>query len=229
MRFIKYLFLTVLIFVCLGFFIVLNLGKFLDISEEPKKSDIIVSLGGGDLDRIKKSIDLYNKDFSTKKILILTGINDNINDPRIKYIKTINTSEINIIEIFDTKNTYEEMVFIKTFLIEKNYTSAIIVSDAPHSRRINYLLNTIKVKNSSNLEFNIVSSSAKWWNKETYYKNIRAKVFASSESFKLIYSYFMYDIAEPLGLIDFFKKYITPIANELRKNYVRFTYQYLKN
>ena len=70
MRFIKYLFLTVLIFVCLGFFIVLNLGKFLDISEEPKKSDIIVSLGGGDLDRIKKTKDLYNKDFSTKKILI---------------------------------------------------------------------------------------------------------------------------------------------------------------
>lgn len=227
MRFIKYLFLTVLIFVCLGFFIILNLGKFLDISEEPKKSDIIVSLGGGDLDRIKKSIDLYNKDFSTKKILILTGINDNINDPRIKYIKTINTSEINIIEIFDTKNTYEEMVFIKTFLIEKNYTSAIIVSDAPHSRRINYLLNTIKVKNSSNLEFNIVSSSAKWWNKETYYKNIRAKVFASSELIKLLFSYVRYGVLAEIGMLDKFDETIQPIDDKFKRQMEKSLYKYL--
>ena len=229
MKFINYLFFTILLFIILGTFIILNLGNFLDISEAPKKSDVIVSLGGGDLDRVKKSLELYKKDFSTKNILILTGSSENANDPRIKYIKSNNISEINIVEAFDTKNTYEEMIFIKTFLIEKNYTSAIIVSDAPHSKRISYLLNIIKIENSSNLEFNIVSSSGLWWNKELYYKNIRAKVFASSESFKLIYSYFMYDIAEPLGLINFFKKYITPIANELRKNYVRFTYQYLKN
>lgn len=227
MKFIKYLFFTILIFIILGTFIILNLGNFLDISEAPKKSDIIVSLGGGDLDRVKKSLELYNKNFSTKNILILTGNNENINDPRIKYIKSNNTSEINIIEIFDTKNTYEEMIFIKTFLIEKNYTSAIIVSDAPHSKRIKYLLDTIKTKNSSNLEFNIVSSSGQWWNKELYYKNIRARIFATLESIKLLFSYFRYGLIEKIGMSDVVDELIPSADNELKKQTEKYLYKYL--
>lgn len=214
MRFIKYLFLTILILIILGAFTILNLGNFLDVSETPRKSDIIVSLGGGDLDRIKKSLELYNKDFSKKNILILTGSHKNINDPRIKYIKTNNTSEINIIEISNTKNTYEEMVFIKTFLIEKKYTSAIIVSDAPHSKRISYLLDKVKIKNSSNLEFNIVSSSTEWWNKELYYKNIRARIFAISEVIKILFSYIRYEFLEKIGFDNNTLNEIIPSSNE---------------
>jgi uncharacterized SAM-binding protein YcdF (DUF218 family) len=227
MKFIKYLFLTILIFIILGTFIILNLGNFLDISEAPKKSDVIVSLGGGDLDRVKKSLELYKKDFSTKNILILTGNNENINDPRIKYIKTNNTSKINIIETFDTKNTYEEMIFIKKFLIEKNYTSAIIVSDAPHSKRISYLLNTIKIENSSNLEFNIVSSSGQWWNKELYYKNIRARIFAALEGLKLLSSYFRYGIIEKIGMTDIVDELLPPVDQEFKKQTEKYLYKYL--
>lgn len=227
MRFIKYLFLTVLIFIVLGVFIIINLGNFLDISEEPKKSDIIVCLGGGDLDRIKKSLELYNNGFSTKNILILTGNNKNSSDLRIKYIKTNNTSEINILETFNTKNTYEEIIFIKTFLIEKNYTSAIIVSDAPHSKRISYLLNTIKIENSSNLEFNIVSSSGQWWNKELYYKNIRARIFAIQEVIKLLSSYVMYGIIEKIGMTNIVNKIIPPADEKFKHQVEKYLYKHL--
>ena len=105
--------------------------------------------------------------------------------------------------------------------------SAIIVSDAPHSRRINYLLNTIKVKNSSNLEFNIVSSSAKWWNKETYYKNIRAKVFASSELIKLLFSYVRYGVLAEIGMLDKFDKTIQPIDDKFKRQMEKSLYKYL--
>jgi uncharacterized SAM-binding protein YcdF (DUF218 family) len=227
MKFIKYLFFTILIFIILGTFIILNLGNFLDISEAPKKSDVIVSLGGGDLDRVKKSLELYKKDFSTKNILILTGSNENINDPRIKYIKSNDISEINIVETFDTKNTYEEMIFIKNFLIEKNYTSAIIVSDAPHSKRISYLLNTIKIENSSNLEFNIVSSSGQWWNKELYYKNIRARIFAILEGIKLLSSYLRYGFIEKIGMTDRVDGLVPPADQEFKKQTEKYLYKYL--
>lgn len=212
----------------LATFIILNLGNFLDISETPRKSDLIVSLGGGDLDRVKKSLELYNRNFSTKNILILTGSNEKINDPRIKYIKTNNTSKINIIETFDTKNTYEEVLFIKTFLIQKNYTSAIIVSDAPHSRRINYLLNTIKIKNSTNLEFNIVSSSGEWWNKESYYKNIRARIFAISEGIKLSFSYIRYGIVEKIGMTDTLNEIMPPSDEQFKSEMNKYLYKYFK-
>lgn len=227
MRLIKYLFLAILMFVLLAIFVILNLGNLLDVSEAPKKSDVIVSLGGGDLNRIKKSLELYEKDFSKKDILILTGNHKNINNPRTKYIETNNSSKINIIETFDTKNTYEEMVFIKTFLMENNYTSALIVSDAPHSKRITYLLNTIKIENSTNLEFNIVSSSDKWWNKEFYYKNARARIFAITEAIKLIFSYFRYGIIEKIGMAEVIDELIPPVDDKFKMQTEKNLYKYL--
>ena len=114
-------------------------------------------------------------------------------------------------------------------MIENQCTSAIIVSDPPHTKRIKYLLSKIHKSNDEHLNFILVKSEVSWWDKETYYENKKAQMFALSESFKLIYSYFMYEIAEPLGLINFFNKYITPEATELRKSYDKFTYKYLKN
>lgn len=236
MKFIKYLFFTILIFIILGTFIILNLGNFLDISEAPKKSDVIVSLGGGDLDRVKKSLELYAKDYSLKRIIILTGDeqstkdkDNNVDDKRIKYLKENKIDVNNIIHEKSVKNTIEEINYIKEYLIKNQYTSAIIVSDPPHTKRIRYLLNKIHKSNDKHLNFILVKSDVTWWNKENYYTNKRAQIFALSENFKLIYSYFIYGIIEPLGLINFFNKYILPQANELKKNYNKFTYQYLEN
>ncbi len=53
-------------------------------------------------------------------------------------------------------------------------------------------------------------------------------MFALSESFKLIYSYFIYEIAEPLGFVNLIKKKIISKANEIRKKLDSFTYKYLK-
>ena len=236
MKFIKYLFLTILIFVVLATFIILNLGNFLDISEAPKKSDIIVSLGGGDLDRVKKSLELYQNGYSIKKIIILTGderstkdISENLDDKRIKYLKENHLNTDNIIYKNSVKNTIEELNYLKEFMIENKYTSAIIISDAPHTKRIEYLLSNINKLNDQNLNFTIVKSDVKWWSKKYYYKNKEAQIFAVLEGLKLIYLYFIYEIAEPLGIMNFFDKILAPKANEINKDLDIFTYRYLRN
>lgn len=80
MKILKVFFFSLAIFSLIIIFLIINLGNFLDISEEPIKSDVIVSLGGGNLDRTKKAFELYEKDFSLKKIIILTGDERTIKD-----------------------------------------------------------------------------------------------------------------------------------------------------
>jgi hypothetical protein len=236
MKILKVFFFSLAIFSLIIIFLIINLGNFLDISEEPIKSDVIVSLGGGNLDRTKKAFELYEKDFSLKKIIILTGdertIKDkdnNLDDKRIKYLKENHIDTNNIIHKRTVKNTIEEINYIKEYMIENKYTSAIIVSDPPHTKRISYLLNKIHKLNDEYLSFFLVKSDVPWWNKEIYYKNKKAQMFALSEYFKLMYSYFIYEISEPLGFISFLDENITPNANEIRKNLDSFTYNYLKN
>ena len=58
-KFLRKILYLLLFFVFCYIFIFLNLGKFLNVTGEPVNSDVIVSLGGGDLERIKKAIELY--------------------------------------------------------------------------------------------------------------------------------------------------------------------------
>jgi uncharacterized SAM-binding protein YcdF (DUF218 family) len=236
MKILKVFFSSLVLLTVFIVYIFFNLGNILDISEEPKKSDLIISLGGGDLNRIKKSFELYQSGYSIKKIIILTGDerspkdkDKNSDDKRIKYLKENHLNTDNIIHEETVKNTIEEIHYIKEYMIKKQYISAIIVSDPPHTKRIRYLLNKIHKSNDDNLSFTLVKSDVLWWNKEIYYKNKKAQMFALSEYFKLIYSYFIYEIAEPLGFVTLLNEKVTPKANEIRKEFDSFTYKYLKN
>ena len=66
-----FLFLFLVIFF-IGLAIV-NLGKFLDITEKPSSSDIIVCLSGSAGYRIKKALSLYQKGYSRSHKIIFIG------------------------------------------------------------------------------------------------------------------------------------------------------------
>lgn len=68
----KVLFLLVAFFYSLSVY----LPKFLDVTGEPVKSDLIVSLGGVNGGRIKKTLELYNQGYSKSGFILLTGIDD---------------------------------------------------------------------------------------------------------------------------------------------------------
>jgi len=205
MRLLKYFSISIFLFTIVTIIFFFNLGIILDVSQNPTKSDIIVCLGGGDDSRIKKSLELYEKKYSKNNTFIITGnksYKKGEKDKRIEYIEKNSVKKINIIQINNTKNTREEIIFIKKFLIERNYKSAIIVSDAPHTRRIQSLISIINIENDESLQFNLVASNTNWWHKNTYYTNKRAKSFANTEIIKLGYSYIAYNILEPIGLLE---------------------------
>lgn len=175
-----FLFLITITFIYLFF----NLGNILDVTQKPSKSDVIVCLGrDGNNYRIKKAIELYNKNYSLKNLLILTGDErsiirkkKNLDDKRIEYIKSNNLKDINIYHRKNIKSTKDEIFFLKNYLLQKKYSTAIIVSDTPHSKRIKVLINLLKVENDNKLNFKIIGTDIKWWKSEEYYTNKKTSV-----------------------------------------------------
>jgi uncharacterized SAM-binding protein YcdF (DUF218 family) len=175
-------FLPLFVLLSLGF---LNLGKWLDVTQKPVKSDLVVCLGGGTLDRVKKSIELFEKGYANKFLLLGESW---YNQPYIK--KNYPNLVVKVDE--SSKNTKEEITFLIDYMKTHKYKSAIIVTDPPHSRRVKSLISLVHILGDENITFSIVASDVKWWNAENYYKNQRAKKFVWYESLKTIASYFLY-------------------------------------
>ena len=216
MRKISYLSLFFIIILSIVF---VNLGKFFDITEMPKKMDIIVCLGGGGSERIKKSLELYLSGYSKSGKIVLTGIGlkqEEKKDYRTLYLVKNGVSMENIIFFKGTSNTMKEISVLKNYLLDNNMEGAILVTDPPHSRRIIFLANAIAKYKHDGLSCFVVGSDVAWWNKKDYYKHNKAIRFVMSEMLKLPYNYIAYGILKPLGLYDIVKEEIGDILRYLK-------------
>ncbi len=200
------LFVTILLSGVL-IFLFINLGELLDITEEPKKTDVIVYLGGGGPERIKKALELYILGYSKTEKMIFTGsytfyINKK---KKIGMYKKVYFSEHgipkhNLVHAKKTRNTMEEVLFVKNYMLQHNLKSVIFVSDPPHSRRIIFLAQSIADYNEAGLSCSVVGSDVSWWDKKYYYRQSEAVVFAVSELIKLPYNYLVYVVLKKLPL-----------------------------
>ena len=74
MKFFKNILVIVSILIVSSLYIFFNLGNFLDATSNPKETDLIICLGGGNYEnRGKKSLELYEKDFVKTNTIIFTG------------------------------------------------------------------------------------------------------------------------------------------------------------
>lgn len=195
-----------IIFLLITFFVIIlgikNLGYFFDITTEAKSTDVIVSLGGDNGNRIKKTLELYEKNLSASHKIIITGV-DNFDptmkihelDWRANYLIQKGVKTTDIVFNSEARNTFEEMKFIKQYLNEHNMTKVMIVTDPPHSRRIVFFANTVLKYPKSHLELQIVGSENYWWDAKNYYTNPEAIIFVINESVKYTY----YNIQYLLG------------------------------
>jgi uncharacterized SAM-binding protein YcdF (DUF218 family) len=183
-----------------SFFLFLNMGKILDITIPPSKTDLIVCLGGGNhLKRTEKAIELYEKNYLQKDSIIFTGVkslNQNI-------YKSIDR-KTNIIIVDSVKNTMEEVLYIKDYIRKNHLSSVIFITEAPHSRRIKIFWD-IFGDDLTDVKFSVVASELKTWDSQSYYKNDFAKEYAYSEVVKLIYNLFVYGILDNIGLKEVFE------------------------
>lgn len=212
-----YSLVSIILFGIYGFF---NFGNYLDISNKPVKSDLIVCLGGTkDLSRIKKSVALFKYGYSKTNIVLVTGgtnytKKDHNADKRIAYLNELDN---NITAIYNpyTENTAEEILYIKKYMKENKYKTVTIVSDPPYTRRINMLADIFSLNEIGDV--NIVSSEPTWWTKERYYLNKYSRSMALSEFVKIPYNYLLYGVLDKFG-------YLPAIQNFEKKFEIRKTF-----
>ena len=191
MKFFKNILVIVSILIVSSLYIFFNLGNFLDATSNPKETDLIICLGGGNYEnRGKKSLELYEKDFVKTNTIIFTG-----------YTNIKDFKGANIVVNRNLQNTYEEVIFVKNYMKENGLKSATFVSEAPHSKRI--LLFT-KLFGMGDFEFNVVGSDYEW-DAKYYYKYPHMTAFVFTEITKIFYNLFLYGLLDTLGLKESFQ------------------------
>ena len=158
------------------------MGKWVDVTEKPVKSDIVVCLGGGTIDLVKKSIELFEEGYADKQVFLLLG-ESWYNQPYIKQ----NYPAMHILIDESPKNTKEEVLFIKKYLKKHGYRSALIVTDPPHSRRVSLLTSLLSVEGDENMIYYMIGSDVQWWDAGQYYMNEHARNSVMHESIKILY------------------------------------------
>jgi uncharacterized SAM-binding protein YcdF (DUF218 family) len=197
----KKIFLVIL-FLSLFSYSYLNLGKWLDITNNPVESDIIVCLGGGDYHRIDKAISLYRAGYSIKHLIVLTGDDVTPERKRAGYkdfrVRMLDKkyAAIPYVHFPGLSSTREEALFIKHYMHARGYRSALIVTDPPHSRRVKILLSILDRDLNSEMKFLIVGSGVRWWDGEHYYRNGTARYHAMIELMKIPYNLYKIYINE---------------------------------
>jgi hypothetical protein len=213
--------ILILFFLILSILLIKNLGYFFDITKEAIKSDIILCLGGDTKHRIKRALELYNNGYSSKNIIVITDKYNTMVNKKAAYLKTKGLKENNIITNSSTLNTYDELKFIKKYMIENNYKNLIILSAEPHSRRIEILINNFIKFSKDKITYNLVGENSDWWDIDNYYKNKKAILFIMKESLKIIYNYIYYKL-------DTFFKFHHETTNNLIK-YKTSIFKYLNS
>ncbi len=177
-----------------------NLGRFLDVTEKPVKLDLIVCLGGGGMERIKTSVDLFLQGYSKSDRLLLTGNEVSTlgkkrgkKDFRIEYIYKYG-EEIKFDYIPSPNSTREEIKVIKMYMKKHALNSALIVTDPTHSRRVSLLTSLVSVKGDEKMIFLEIDSGVEWWDREHYYMNKTARRLAMREIVKIPYNFFAYTV-----------------------------------
>ena len=208
----KFLLLIFTIFI----YLYLNLGKYLDVTKKPIKTELIVVLGGSyHHKRVEKTIDLYQNGFLKGNHIILTGIKKLPKD-----LKKILQNNIQILINSETKNTMEEILYIKDFIQKKDISSVIFITTSAHSRRVKIFWENYG-ENLTSVKFNIVASELKFWNTDSYYNNVFSREYAFRELIKIGYNFFIYGILQKVGLKDSFESYFQEELIENKKNFYK--------
>ena len=187
------------IFFILTILLFINLGNFLDLTTEPKRSDVIVILGGGKDARIKKGLELYKENLSISNQILFTGKNlcDSVL-PRFYFSEFLENNGLNrnnIINIKNISNTAEELTEIKKYLKQNNFKSVLFVTHPTHTLRIKLLANILEDYEKEDIRINFVSADhTKVWSSKYYFLELESIKLVFSEYLKIVYNLIKYTI-----------------------------------
>lgn len=164
LRLISLVCMTCILLVILCPFVLTAIYYFLDISQSPVKSDVIIVLGGGGGRRANYATELYNTGYS--QTIILSGYEGYMNLD-IKILEEYGIPSSNIIINDKATNTYDEAQQVIAIMEERGVKSGLIVTDKFHTRRA--LATYQHVAYNQSIEFKVVSPDdslidpLNWW------------------------------------------------------------------
>ena len=176
----------------------LNLGHWLSApANEPVKADLIVTLGGGSGERDQMAADLYKAGYAKK--ILLTGLGGIVDSGQSFYQSS---SSLFLIKqgvpaealLFDglSVNTHQEALNLAALLTAHHWHSALVVSDPPHLRRINFCLQPVFKK--AGLSYRLISSTVPTWQADRWWQEERWRQFCLNEVVKLFFYAVVYGV-----------------------------------
>jgi uncharacterized SAM-binding protein YcdF (DUF218 family) len=173
----------VLLFVgCLIFFITFiftSAGNYLAIDEKPKKSDVIIVLSGGGIDRLEKGVVLYEKGFSDR-LMISNSNEDKLYETALK----MGVPSKSIILENHARSTTENAAFTINLMGKHKFRSAIVVSSNYHMRRVKN--NYEKVNKKEWFTFIYCSSNYNSYNPKRWWKRKDNLTITMKEYVKIV-------------------------------------------
>jgi len=186
--------LLLLVFLVMGAYVLLRAaGAYLIYADELALADVIVVLSGGTESRMNEALDLYKEDYSD--VFVLTETGEQIEG--IEQIEYLNSFDMRIqlmnngvpagniiITDLSVNTTVDEAVAVRDMMLNRQYQSAIVVTDPYHTRRTAIIFNQIFADTGIEIIIRPVRSS--WFNSRTWFTSGEGWQFTITEYLKLI-------------------------------------------
>lgn len=183
--------LVLLVVLIAGAYVLLRgAGAYLIYADDLEPADVIVVLSGGTDSRMNEALSLYKEDYG--KIIALTETGEqtegfeylNSFDMRIQLMNNgVPSGNIMITEL-TVNNTVDEAVAIRDLMQNRQYRSAIVVTDPYHTRRSKLIFNQVFDGTDITIRVHPVRSS--WYNSRTWFTSVKGWQFTLLEYAKLI-------------------------------------------
>ena len=165
-------------------------GAYLIYADELQPADVIVVLSGGTDSRMNEALRLYKEDYA--KIIVLTETGEqtegyeylNSFDMRIQLINNGVPSGNIMITDLTVNTTVDEAVAIRDLMQNRQFRSAIVVTDPYHTRRSKLIFNQVFDETGIDVIMHPVRSS--WYNSRTWFTSVKGWQFTLLEYAKLI-------------------------------------------
>jgi uncharacterized SAM-binding protein YcdF (DUF218 family) len=183
--------LVLIIVLIAGAYVLLRgAGAYLIYADDLEPSDVIVILSGGTESRMNEALSLYKDGYG--KILVLTETGEqtegyeylNSFDMRIQLMNNGVPSGNIMITDLTVNTTVDEAVAVRDLMQNRQYRSAIVVTDPYHTRRSKLIFNQVFDGTDITIRVHPVRSS--WYNSRTWFTSAKGWQFTLLEYAKLI-------------------------------------------
>jgi uncharacterized SAM-binding protein YcdF (DUF218 family) len=186
-------FLLVVLYMLSSYFrvpILTRLGQFLVVADVPQKSDLIVCLAGGNIERGLATADLYKRGLAPS--VFLTSVEppdgygllkerglhypENV-DLLLMVLRGLGVPDAALLKGHRRiASTYDEAVLVKALVEKRGYGSIILVTSPPHSRRA--WMTFKRVLREADCRIFMVPTPysgfnpTDWWKKPKYFRQV---------------------------------------------------------